>query len=79
MEETGFNVKTYKEVLQEFTDQVHAPVIGWAKYEGELNTGLPHPQVEKLLKKYAITPKIEELEINEEEYNRFKNDFLGDE
>ena len=78
-EETGFNVKTYKEILQGFTDRVYTPIIGWAKYSGEINTGRPHPPIEKLLKKYAITPKIEELEVNEEEYNRFKIDFLGDE
>ena len=79
MEKNNFNIKTYKEILQGFTDRVYTPIIGWAKYSGEINTGLPHPQVEKLLKKYAITPKIEELEVNEEEYNRFKIDFLGDE
>jgi len=79
MEENNFNIKTYKEILQGFTDRVYTPIIGWEKYSGEINTGLPHPQVEKLLKKYAITPKIEELEVNEEEYNRFKIDFLGDE
>ncbi len=79
MEKNNFNIKTYKEILQGFTDRVYTPIIGWEKYSGEINTGLPHPQVEKLLKKYAITPKIEELEVNEEEYNRFKIDFLGDE
>ena len=79
MEENNFNVKTYKDIIQGFTDRVYAPIIGWAKYEGELRTGLPHPQVEKLLKKYAITPKIEELEINDAEYSRFKKDFLEDE
>ncbi|WP_158728261.1 hypothetical protein [Flavobacterium sp. I-STPA6A] len=79
IEETGFNVKTYKEILQGFTDRVCAPIIGWEKYSGEINTGLPHPQVEKILKKYAITPKIEELEVDEVVYNTFKIDFLGDE
>lgn len=79
MDETGFNVKTYKEILEGFTEQIYNPIIGWAKYSGEINTGLAHPQVEKLLKKYAITPKIGELEVDEEEYNRFKIDFLGDE
>lgn len=79
IEETGFNVKTYKEILQGFTDRVYAPIIGWEKYSGEINTGLPHPQVEKILKKYAITPKIEELEVDEVVYNTFKIDFLGDE
>jgi len=79
MEETGFNVKTYKEVIDNFTKEVYSPVIGWAKYEGEMRTGLTHPQVDKLIKKYAITPKIEELEVDEEIYNTFKKDFLGDE
>jgi len=78
MEERGFNIKTYKDIIQGFTEQIYNPIIGWAKYEGELNTGLPHPQVEKLLKKYAICPKIEDLEVNEEEYNRFKRDFLDE-
>ncbi len=79
MDETGFNVKTYKDIVQTFTEQIYNPVIGWAKYEGELNTGFSHPQVEKLLKKYAITPKIGELEIDEVVYNKFKKDFLEDE
>lgn len=79
MEETGFNVKTYKEILQGFTNRVYTPIIGWAKYSGEINTGLPHPPIEKLLKKYDITPKIEELEVDEVVYNMFKKEFLGDE
>jgi hypothetical protein len=80
MEENNFNIKTYKDILQGFTDRVYTPIIGWPKYSGEeMSGGLPHPQLEKLLKKYAVTPKLEELEVNEEEYNRFKNDFLGDE
>jgi hypothetical protein len=79
MEETGFNVKTYKEVIQGFTKEVYSPVIGWGKYSGEINTGLSHPQLDKIIKKYAITPKIEELEVDEEIYNTFKKDFLGDE
>jgi len=76
MDETGFNIKTYKEILQGFTNNVYTPVIGWAKYEGEIRTGLPHPQIEKLLKKYAITPNVEDLEIDKEAYNYFKNEIL---
>jgi hypothetical protein len=79
MEETGFNVKTYKDILQELTDSVYAPVIGWTKYSGELNIKLPHTQVEKLLQKYAIAPKIEDLEVDEVIYNKFKKEFLRDE
>ena len=80
MEENSFNVKTYKDIIQGFTDRVYTPVIGWPKYSGEeMSGGLPHPQLEKLLKKYCVTPNLEELEVNEAEYNKFKNDFLGDE
>lgn len=79
MDETGFNVKTYKDIIQGFTKQVYAPIIGWAKYSGEIETGLPHPQIEKLLKKYAITPNIGELKVDETQYNWFKKEFLGDE
>jgi hypothetical protein len=79
MEENNFNIKTYKDILQEFTDRVYTPIIGWAKYSGEIDTGIPYPQVEKLLKKYAITPKIEELKVDEGVYNMFKKDFLKDE
>jgi hypothetical protein len=79
MDEEGFNVKTYKEILQTFTDQVEAPVIGWAKYSGELNIGTPHPEVEKLLNKYDITPKISELKVDKNIYDFFKSEFLKDE
>lgn len=79
MEEENFNIKTYKDMIQGFTDRVYTPLIGWAKYEGEINTGLPHPQVEKLLKKYAICPNIAELKVDEAQYNWFKKEFLGDE
>ena len=39
MEERGFNVKTYKEQIKQMTTLVYSPIIGWAKYSGELNTG----------------------------------------
>ena len=79
MDESDFNIKTYKDIIKGFTDEIHAPIIGWAKYSGELNIGIPHPRLEEIIKKYAITPKLNDLELNEDEYNRFKKDFLGDE
>lgn len=65
MEERGFNVKTYKEKIKEMTTQVYNPIIGWAKYSGELNTGLPHPRLEEIIKKYAICPNIGEIKVDE--------------
>lgn len=79
MEERGFNVKTYKEQVKQMTAQVYSPIIGWAKYSGELDTGLPHPRLEKIIKKYAICPNIEELKVDEAQYNWFRRYFLDGE
>jgi len=79
MDERGFNVKTYKEQIKQMTTQVYNPIIGWAKYSGELNTGLPHPRLEEIIKKYAICPNIGELKVDEAMYNWFKVNILGDE
>lgn len=81
MAEEGFNVKTYKEVLKEFTKQVEAPIIGWNKYQSEIPTftSLPNPALDKLKSKYNITPIIDELEVDIDIYNYFKNEFLRDE
>lgn len=76
MEERGFNVKTYKEKIKEMTTQVYNPIIGWAKYSGELNTGLPHPRLEEIIKKYAICPNIGEIKVDESQYNWFRRYFL---
>lgn len=79
MEEKGFNVKTYKELIKQMTTQVYSPIIGWAKYSGELHTRLPHPRLEEITKKYAICPNVYELEVDEAQYNWFKVNMLGDE
>lgn len=79
MEERGFNVKTYKEQIKQMTTQVYSPIIGWAKYSGELDTGLPHPRLEEIIKKYAICPNIEEIKVDEAQYNWFRRYFLDGE
>jgi hypothetical protein len=81
MDETGFKVKAYKDVIQNFTDQVYAPVIGWDKYQSDIRTftDLPHPTLDKIKSKYAITPIIGDLKVDKVIYNNFKNEFLGDE
>lgn len=79
MEERGFNVKTYKEQIKQMTTQVYSPIIGWAKYSGELNTGLPHPRLEEIIKKYAICPNIGEIKVDEAQYNWFRRYFLDGE
>lgn len=79
MEERGFNVKTYKEAIKKMTTEVYSPIIGWAKYYGEIDTGLPHPRhprQEEIIKKYAICPNIGELKVDEAQYNWFRRYFL---
>ncbi len=79
MDERGFNIKTYKDQIKNMTTQVYSPIIGWAKYSGELNTGLPHPRLEKIIKKYAICPNMDELKVDEAQYNWFRRYFLDGE
>ena len=79
MEERGFNVKTYKQQIKQMTTQVYSPIIGWAKYSGELNIGLPNPRLEKIIKKYAICPNMDELKVDEAQYNWFRRYFLDGE
>lgn len=79
MKERGFNIKTYKEQIKKMTAQVYSPIIGWAKYSGELNTRLPHPRLEEIIKKYAICPNMDELKVDEEQYNWFRRHFLDGE
>jgi len=76
MEERGFNVKTYKQHIKQMTTEIYSPIIGWAKYSGELNTGIPHPRLEEIIKKYAICPNMDELKVDEAQYNWFRKYFL---
>ena len=79
MEERDFNVKTYKQQIKQMTTQVYSPIIGWAKYSGELKTGLSHPRLEEIIKKYAICPNIGEIKVDEAQYNWFRRHFLDGE
>ncbi len=79
MKENNFNIITYKNMIQKFTDIVYTPIIGLDKYSGEINIKTKHFQVEKILKKYDITPKIEDLEVDKNIYDLFKKDYLGNE
>jgi len=82
MEETGFNVKTYKDLIEKFTTDIYTPVIGWKKYQSNTESFLSDARSERLDKikdKYAITPHIEELKVDTKVYNWFKQSFLSDE
>ena len=79
MEERGFNVKTYKEQLKKMTAKIYEPIIGWDKYSGEISSLLSHPRLERIAKKYAICPNMDDLKVDEKEYNWFKRYFLDGE
>lgn len=76
MEERGFKVKTYIEQLKIMTAKVYDPIVGWEKYSGKLDSPVSHPRLEKLMKKYAIIPNMEDLKVDEEEYSWFRKYFL---
>jgi hypothetical protein len=82
MEEEGFNVKTYKDIINSMTEDIHKPIIHWTKYQSDEKLFMPdqpHTRADKLKAKYAITPNTRELEVDPEIYNYFKKEFLGDE
>jgi len=82
MDETGFNVRTYKDMIKIMTDQINTPIIGWDKYVSDENkfiNSMPLSRVDKLKNIYAVTPVISELEVDEEIYNYYRNSFLKDE
>jgi hypothetical protein len=82
MEEEGFNIKTYKDIIHSMTEDIYKPVIGWTKYDSDIKTfipDLPHNRADKLKAKYAITPNAKELKVDPEIYNYFKTEFLKDE
>ena len=79
MEERGFNVKTYKEQIKIMTAKIYEPIIGWDKYSGEISSPLSYPRLERIVKKYAICPNMDDLKVDEEEYNWFRRYFLDGE
>lgn len=79
MEEQGFNIKSYKDRLETFTEEIHKPIIGWDKYESSTDRfmqNIPRPRLDKLKEKYNTTPKTEELPVDKQVYNEFKREFL---
>lgn len=78
MKETGFNVKTYKDVLDRYTEEIYSPIIGWNKYlsDEESFQYFRHNRVDKLKSRFSVTPKKEELKVDPELYNWFKERFL---
>ena len=79
MEDKGFNIKTYKQKIELLTKEIYSPIIHWAKYYGENNTGISNYRVENLLRKYKIAPDRQLYDIDEVEYKFFRVEIIGDE
>ena len=81
MDEEGFNVKTYKEEIDELTEKIYTPVIGWTKYqEGDKTfSGEPHPRVDKFKELYSVAPNVRKLEVDPEIYSWYKKRYLTNE
>lgn len=79
IDDKGYNVKTYKNKIEGLSTEIWSPIIHWAKYYGVNNTGLPHPNLERLFTKYKIAPDRELYEVDETEYQFFRKEIIGDE
>ena len=83
MDEEGFDIKTYKEMLEQFAQEVYAPPIQWTKYNSDVKEfipGLPHKRADKLKEYYSILPKLSEIaEVDEEVYSWFRKNILENE
>lgn len=77
MEEEGFNVKTYEELLNSMRKDIYKPLI-WNKYKEEATTFIGFPKrADNLKSKYSIAPNIEAIGVDKDIYNYFKKEFLG--
>jgi hypothetical protein len=80
MDEENFNIKTYKEILEQFAQEVYSPPIQWTKYDSDVTEfipDLPRKRADNLKGYYAILPKLEEItEVDEERYNWFRSYIL---
>jgi hypothetical protein len=79
MDEEGFSIKTYRDIINSMTEDIHKPIIGWTKYQSDEKHFIPDKpknRLDKLKAKYAITPNTRELEVDTEIYNYFKKEFF---
>lgn len=82
MEEKGFNVPTYKDMIKVITKEIYTPPIDWTKYkagEPKFRGAEDYVRVNNIKSKYAIIPDLEALQVDKEIYSEVKADLLRDE
>jgi len=76
----GFNVKTFKKILETMETEIRSRLVGWGKYYGEIEIGVEiNPKLSKLIEGYGVCPEPYDIEPDETEYNWFKREIIGDE
>jgi hypothetical protein len=83
IEEEGFKVKTFTDIIDSMTEDVYRPLIGWPKYMEGVDSFHGGEIIELRLTgikpQYNIAPNIYSLEVDPEIYNWFKTNLLTDE
>ena len=76
----GFNVKTYKNILDTMETEIRSRLVGWGKYYGEIEIGVEiNPKLKELIEAYGVCPEPYDIEPDEREYNWFKREIIKDE
>jgi len=79
MEEEEFNIKTFKDVIEDITTEINKPVINWPKYvpyEKTFILDTEFTRLDKLKEEYNITPDISTLKINLDEVKAYRETVL---
>lgn len=79
MKKEKFNIKTYKEILEDITDEVYRPIIGWDKYLSSSMNFMNKDnseRIDKMKSIYSITPDLEKLQVDKDIYNAYLKDHL---
>jgi hypothetical protein len=79
MEEEEFNIKTFKDVIEEITTEIRKPVINWPKYvpyEKTFILDTEFTRLDKLKEEYNITPDISTLKLDLEEVKTYRETVL---
>lgn len=79
MEVEEFNIKTFKDVIEDITTEINKPVINWPKYvpyEKTFILDTEFTRLDKLKEEYNITPDISTLKVNLDEVKAFRETVL---